>query len=45
MTFRSYCQDVYILKAENFGPSYERPFIDPYWKRKRVVPLMKPIAN
>lgn len=27
-------------KDENLGPSYECPFIDPYWTRKKIKPLL-----
>lgn len=27
-------------KAENRGPSYECPFIDPYWSLKKIKPLL-----
>jgi len=27
-------------KTENLGPSYECPFIDPYWKRKQIKPVL-----
>jgi hypothetical protein len=27
-------------KAENLGPSYDCPFIDPYWKRKKIKSLL-----
>jgi hypothetical protein len=52
MTFRSYCQDIYILKAEDFGPFYEilkaedfglfyeHPFIDP--GSSQPSPMMAP---
>ena len=28
-------------KAENTGPAYEWPFIDPYWSRKKVEKAVK----
>jgi hypothetical protein len=27
-------------KAENLGPCYKCPFIDPYWRRKQIKPLL-----
>ena len=27
-------------KAENLGPCYTCPFIDPYWKRKKIKALL-----
>jgi hypothetical protein len=31
-------------KAENLGPCYTCPFIDPYWKRKKIKPLLPKYA-
>jgi hypothetical protein len=32
-------------KAENFGPCYECPFIDPYWFLKKIKPLLPKYAE
>lgn len=29
-----------MAEAENLGPSYTCPFIDPYWKLKKIKPLL-----
>jgi hypothetical protein len=32
-------------KVENLGPSYECPFIDPFWNRKKIKPLLPKYAE
>jgi len=32
-------------KAENLGPSYDCPFIDPYWKLKKIKPFLPKYAD
>jgi hypothetical protein len=32
-------------KADNLGPSYNCPFIDPYWKLKKLKPLLAKYAT
>jgi hypothetical protein len=32
-------------KAENLGPSYDCPFIDPYWSLKKIKKLLPKYAE
>ncbi len=32
-------------RTENLGPCYECPFIDPYWKREKIKPLLPKFAD
>lgn len=32
-------------KVENLGPCYECPFIDPFWSRKKIKPVLPKYAD